>query len=212
MSIVKLNLVPGVIKMRKVTDFFKTCLLGGLLILLPLLLFYLMFSELMDILIALATPIADLFPEETFDNLSDPLFIAIPLLLISSFLFGLALKSDLLIRFGNFIELHTLMHVPLYAAVKRLSRGLISAENDQAFKSAFLKSEDDTLQLVYVIEDLGDDRVTILVPLAPAGFAGSVLIVGEKRLVRLNASIGDTSKVLAHWGFGMSEIVELQKS
>ena len=49
--------------MKTTMEFLKTCFLGGLFVLLPLLLFYLLFSELMDIIVALATPIADLVPE-----------------------------------------------------------------------------------------------------------------------------------------------------
>jgi len=78
--------------MSSITKFLKTCLLGGLVVLLPLLLFYLLFSELMEIIVALATPIADLFPEDTFDKISDPLVIAILLLMGTSFIFGLALR------------------------------------------------------------------------------------------------------------------------
>ena len=48
------------IEMKTIIEFLKTCLVGGLFVLLPLLLFYLLFSELMDIIVALATPIADL--------------------------------------------------------------------------------------------------------------------------------------------------------
>jgi uncharacterized membrane protein len=72
--------------MRTLVKFFRTCLLGGLVLLLPLLLFYLLFSELMGIVVALATPIADLFPEDTFDKLSNPVIVAILLLMGTSFI------------------------------------------------------------------------------------------------------------------------------
>ena len=193
--------------MKTTMEFLKTCFLGGLFVLLPLLLFYLLFSELMDIIVALATPIADLFPEDTFDKLSDPLFIAIPLLLIASFIFGLALRSQTLVRFGLFLEQATLMHVPLYTAVKRLSQGLVGTEGEGAFKSGLLETGDGETELVYIIEEHADGKLTVLVPLAPAGFTGSIKVVNPERLIRLDASVGDASKVVAHWGVGMSEIM-----
>ena len=96
--------------MKAVIEFLKTCLVGGLFGLLPLLLFFLLFSELMGIIVALATPTADLFPDESFENLSDPLFVAIPLLLGAAFIFGLALRSQILVRFvlKNGAEINTL--------------------------------------------------------------------------------------------------------
>ncbi len=194
--------------MKAIMEFMKTCLVGGLLGLFPLLIFYMLFSELVDVVVALATPIADLFPEDTFAKLSDPIFIAVPLLLVASFMFGLALRSQTLTRAGAWIERTTLMRLPLYNAVKRLGQGLTGAESESAFKSGLLNNDDGTTELVYVIEDHGDGKLTILVPLAPAGFTGSVKIINADRLTRLDASIGDASKVIAHWGVGMSDILK----
>lgn len=193
--------------MRSTMEFFKTCLIGGLFVLLPLLLFYLLFSELMGIIVALATPIADLFPEGTFDKLSNPVIVAILLLIGASFIFGLALRSNRLARIGTQLEQATLMRLPLYDAVKQLSRGLIDAESDNAFKSGLLESDDGTSELVYIIEEHSDGKLTILVPWAPAGFAGSVKVVSAGRVTRLNVTVGDASKVVAHWGVGMSSIL-----
>lgn len=194
--------------MKTIAEFLKTCVLGGLFALLPLLLFFLLFSELIDVIVALATPIAGLFPEDTFDKLSDPVFVAVPLLLVSAFIFGLALKSQTLTRAGGWIERTTLMRLPLYNAVKRLGHGLTGVESDTAFKSGLLQGQDGTTELVYIIEEHDDGKLTILVPLAPAGFTGSVKIVDADRLTRLDASIGDASKVISEWGFGMSDLLK----
>jgi uncharacterized membrane protein len=193
--------------MSSIMKFLKTCLLGGLVVLLPLLLFYLLFSELMEIIVALATPIADLFPEDTFDKISDPLVIAILLLMGTSFIFGLALRSHRLARIGSLLEQTTLMRLPLYKAVKQLSKGLVGAESDNAFNSGLLEADDGTTELVYIIEEHSDGKLTILVPWAPAGFAGSVKVVSAGRVTRLSASVGDASRVISQWGVGMSDIM-----
>ena len=193
--------------MQRIIEFLKTSLAGGLVVLLPLLLFFLLLSEIMGIIVALATPIADLFPTETFDKLSNPVFVALLLLMGASFLFGLALRSNHLSRFGRFLERNTLTHLPLYNAIKGLSKGLIGAEGDDAFKSGILTHEDGATQLVYIIEEHPDGNLTILAPMSPAGFTGYVLAVSAERVIRLAASIGDTSKVIANWGVGMAELV-----
>jgi uncharacterized membrane protein len=197
--------------MKTIAEFLKTCVLGGLFALLPLLLFYLLFSELVDAIVALATPIAGLFPEDTFDKLSDPVFVAVPLLLVTAFIFGLALQSQTLTRAGGWIERTTLMRLPLYNAVKRLGHGLTGVESDTAFKSGLLQGQDGTTELVYIIEEHDDGKLTILVPLAPAGFTGSVKVVAADRLTRLDASIGDASKVISEWGFGMADLLRPKK-
>jgi uncharacterized membrane protein len=196
------------VDMKAIFEFIKTCLLGGMFVLLPLLIFYLLSSELIDVIVALATPIADLFPDETFAKLSDPMFVAILLLLVTSFVFGLALRSRTLTRAGNWIERTTLMRLPLYNAVKRLSQGLTGAGTGRAFKSGLLHGKDGTSELVYIIEEHADGKLTLLLPLAPAGFTGAVKIVPGEQVTRLNANVGEASEVIAHWGVGMSDLLK----
>jgi len=47
--------------MKRFTEFLKTTIMGGLFVLLPLLLLYLLLAEALPLVIVLATPIAVLF-------------------------------------------------------------------------------------------------------------------------------------------------------
>jgi len=58
-----------------------------------------------------------------------------------------------------------------------------------------------------VIEEHGENHLTVLLPRAPAAFAGSVKIVDRKRVELLDANLGDVSKVLSHWGVGARELL-----
>jgi uncharacterized membrane protein len=193
--------------MKQLLEFLKTSLTGGLFILLPLVLFYLLLSELLEVVVALATPIADLFPKGTFDQVKMPVIIGIILIIGASFLFGLALRSATLSRFGLWIERTLLDRLPLYNAVKRLGRGLMGAQEDSAFRSAIYSFSSGEKEIVYLIEDHGDGQMTILFPWAPASFAGSVKIVSADRIEILEASFGDASRVIAHWGVGARELL-----
>jgi len=157
--------------------------------------------------VALATPIADLFPKGTFDQVKMPVVIGIILIVGASFLFGLALQSASLHRFGLWIERTLLDRLPLYKASKRLGRGLVGAQEDSAFRSGVFSSSNGEKEIVYVIEDHGDGQMTILCPFAPASFAGSVKIVSADRIEVLDTSFGDASRVIAHWGVGARELL-----
>ena len=193
--------------MKKFTEFLKTSLLGGLFVLLPLILFYLLLAELLQVVVMLATPIADLFPKGTFDRVNTPVLMALILIVGASFVFGLALRSVSLRRLGLWIERMVLGRMPLYDAVKSLSRGLVGAKEDTAFRSAGLHSADGEREIVYVIEDHGDGHLTVLVPWAPASFAGPVKIMPSDRIEMLDASLGDVSRALSHWGMGIRELL-----
>ena len=60
--------------MKNLLSFLKLAALGGLLVLLPILLFILLLMEIVQMVVGLATPIADLFPAGTFD---DPKYSAV---------------------------------------------------------------------------------------------------------------------------------------
>lgn len=192
--------------MKRFAEFLKTTALGGLLVVVPLSIFYLLFNELLDAVIALAMPIADLFPEEIFNRVETPALVAALLILAASFVFGLALRSEHLTRLGHWIESTVLEKVPLYGPVKRISRGMAGAKEDKTFKVALLKSGDGSVELVYLIEDPVDGFATVLVPMAPTGFNGPVKLVPETLLTPIDASLGDASQVLAHWGVGMKRL------
>jgi uncharacterized membrane protein len=194
--------------MKNILDFIKTCLLGGLFVLMPLLIFYMLLNEIVNVLVAIATPIADLFPEGTFDVFGDPLIIAIFLLVMFSFVFGLALRSAILSRLGSWVERTSLEKLPMYQAVKQLTKGLIGAEGESVFSTGLLRSTDNSQELVYIVEELDEGKLSVIIPTAPGGFSGRVKIVDAERVMGLRASVGDASKVLAQWGFGMSQILE----
>jgi uncharacterized membrane protein len=193
--------------MRSLLEFLKTSLIGGLFVLLPLILLYLLLSELLQVVVVLATPIADLFPKGTFDQVKMPVVIGIILIVGASFLFGLALRSASLRRLGLWIERTLLDRLPLYNAVKGMGRGLVGAQEKGAFRSGVFRSSKGEKEIVYVIEDHGDGQMTILRPFAPASFAGTVKIVSADRIEILETSFGDASRVIAHWGAGARELL-----
>ena len=198
--------------MKQLTAFLKTTVMGGLFVLLPILLFYLLLAELLEVMVALATPIAELFPKGTFERIHAPVLVAVVLIIGVSFLLGLALRSMTLRRVGLWTERSILDRLPLYGAVKRLSRGLGGAKADAAFRTAVLDSADGEREIVYVIEDHGDGQLTVLVPWAPASFAGSVKIIGSDRIEMLDASLGNVSRALSHWGVGVCELLTTKEN
>lgn len=58
--------------MKRVLSFVKLTTQGDLLVLLPILLFILLLTEIVDLVVGLATPVAELFPASTFENPEHP--------------------------------------------------------------------------------------------------------------------------------------------
>ena len=194
--------------MKRLTEFLKTTALGGLFVLLPVLLLYLVIAEALELVVALATPIADLFPEGTFDKVTSPVILALILIVGVSFLVGLGLRSGVARRFGRFVERSVLDRLPMYNILKSLTMGFSEAGQKAAFRPAMLTSQDGCRELAYVVEDHKDGNVTLLLPWAPMPFTGSVKIVNRERIETLDVNLGEFTKVLSHWGVGVRDLAE----
>ena len=194
--------------MKNLLLFFKLTALGGLLVLLPILLFILLFMEIVQLVVGLATPIAGLFPAGTFDDPKHPLALAVILLLGASLLIGVVMKSNAATRLGNWIQAKTLDKLPIYRFVKALVSGLVGAEKAASFKPALFDAGNGQREIVYLVEDLGDGEFTTLFPHAPSGFAGQVKIVAKDRIAALDASLGDVSLVMNHMGLGAGRLLK----
>ena len=71
--------------MKQLLEFLKTTAMGGLFVLLPVLLLYLLLVEALDLIVSLATPIADLFPKATFEKVEFPVIVGLILILAFHF-------------------------------------------------------------------------------------------------------------------------------
>jgi uncharacterized membrane protein len=193
--------------MKNIVEFFKTTVVGGLFVLLPVIIIYLALAEAFGILVLLATPIADLFFPGHFEKAEFTVPIAIALLIGLSFILGLVMLSDTGRRFGDWIERVILGKVPGYNAIKSLTKGFTNSEQESSFKPALLKSADGNKEFVYIVEDHGDGNLTVMLPWTPTPFAGSVRIVPNDRVEKLAASMGELTETLSHWGIGAKDIV-----
>jgi uncharacterized membrane protein len=193
--------------MKSLSDFFKTTALGGFFVLLPVLLLYLLLAEALELVTALAGPIADLFPKGTFDKISHPVAMGTLLILGTSFLIGLGLRSETGRRLGQWIENTVLGRLPAYSAIKSLTTSFTEAEKEGAFKTAVLTAPTGEREMVYIIEDHGNGQLTVLAPRAPTAFSGPVKIVSRDRLEVLDANLGDVSRAISHWGVGVRDLL-----
>ena len=193
--------------MKQIGEFLKATILGGLFVLLPVVLIYLILAEVMQLAVTLATPIADLFPEGTFDRVTSPTVVAVLLIVGVSFVLGLLMLAGPGRAVGRWIEHKALLPLPGYRVIKSLTRSLGNAEGVESFKPALLRSGDGSREIIYVIEDHGDGQVTAMIPWTPTAMAGNIKIVDRTRIEPLNASLADVTRVLGHWGVGSRELL-----
>jgi len=188
-------------------NFFKSALVNGLVILLPVVLVFLAIKEILAMLVGIATPIADLFPAGTFDHVKETEIIAVILIVGTAVLLGILSKIKAGRILGHTIEKYTLYKIPMYRMLKSLVGAFLDLESEDSFKPALLENSNGDMEPVYVIEDRGRPRVVVLVPWAPTAFAGAVKLVGRERIHYLDVTLDEFSLSLTHLGTGMSELL-----
>ena len=194
--------------MKALTEFLKSTAVGGFFILLPLLLFAILLGEVLEAVVALATPIADLFPEGTFENLRAPFVVAIVLILLASFLLGLGTRLATARRFGGWVEAKTIGRLPLYRAVKSLTSRFEALEQEGGFKPALVPGPNGQRELAYLMEDLGNGFAAVMIPRAPTPMVGSIKFVPTAQVEVLDVSLGELTAVISHWGVGSKALME----
>ncbi len=198
--------------MKNILDFIKTTIIGGLFVLLPVILLYLALSEAGEMLVVMASPIADLLFPGRFEDIKSPILIAIPLLIGISFILGLIMLSDSGRRFGNWIERIIFGRVPGYNAIKSLTKGFTDSQHESSFKPALLKSAEGEKEFVYIVEELDDNNLTVMVPWSPTPFAGSIKIMPKDRVEPLAVSMGKLTEAISQWGIGTKNILTNKSS
>lgn len=190
-------------------QFIKTTLFGGLFVLFPILLLYLGMVEIAGVLIAMAEPIADLFPKDTFEKINLPGVIAAILIVAASFILGLVARLQFMSRIGGAIEHGVLERIPMYRMLKRLSASFLDADTS-GVTPAMIRNDDGSKDPCYVIERHDDGHATVLLPWSPTSFAGSVKVVDESRLHALDCSLDRFSQALSLMGVGVEECMKRQ--
>ncbi|MFC1776501.1 hypothetical protein ACFL3I_04060 [Pseudomonadota bacterium] len=191
--------------------FLKSALVNGLIILLPVVLLYLGIKEIFALLVTIATPIADLFPQGTFDHVKETQIIAILLIVGVALFLGIVSKLKFGRVIGHNIEKYALSKIPMYRMLKSFVGAFLNLESESSFKPALLENSSGDMDPVYVIEDSGRPRLVVLVPWSPTAFAGSVKLVKRERVHYLDLSLDEFSLSLTHLGIGMSELLPDKK-
>ena len=189
-------------------NFLKTALVRGLVILIPVVLVYLTLRELLEVMIAVATPIADLFPTDWIRKEDPEKLIALVLILLMALLIGAIWSARPTRRVAEWLESRSLDHVPMYRIMKSLVGALLNLEDEESFKPASWHHDDGSLEPIFVIGEHGEDMFVVMQPWTPTPFAGSVRVVPQNQVELVPVTLDEYSLALTHFGQGLSEALQ----
>ena len=194
--------------MNKIRSFLKTTMLGGVLVVLPLVILILVFRWLYEFIADKIKPITYLLLETAKLQEFVASLLALILILLSFFVVGLLVKT----RLGQFsiekLEIKFLMKLPLYKFIKETVLQLVGTEKN-LFKSVALVNlfGNETRVTAFVTEEHDDGSYTVFVPPGPAPTAGFVYHLTGKNVQIVDYPIDKAMRTIFSVGAGSKELL-----
>ena len=194
--------------MKQLGLFVKATTLGGLVVLLPVVLVFVLLSKAVVTARRAAANVVGFLTGQPANAVVFPLFGAVLLIVAISLILGLIMLSRRARQSQHRIEQAILMRVPGYAAIKNILYGLARSEREGTVRPGLLTTDAQTQCYVFVMEEHSDGRMTVFVPSSPSATSGSVQVVPRERVKMLNVGLASVAAALNQWGVGTGSLLQ----
>ena len=193
--------------MRVFSGFFKNTVVGGLLFMVPLLLFAIVLQKGLAIVGKIVVPLAKNFPDHKILGIGITTILSFAVIVLLSFLFGLAARTRVGQRVRDWLEYTVMGKMPAYGLVKGVIRGATGLEDEKDAIPALIRIED-AWQLGFVVEVHEDGHRTVYVPGAPNPSSGSIFYMTEDRIRPVDVRMPAIAMAIRHLGVGSKELLK----
>ncbi len=192
--------------MRGMLDFMKTTVIGGLLVIVPVVVVFGLVARMIASLGSALEPIASRLPGGPIvrDLATVALIVAI------CFVAGLVARTTIGAGLRRVIE-RWLERIPGFALVRSLVRRVAGEEEGTRFQVALAEIED-ALVPAFLIEEHEDGSYTVFVPAVPTPMAGAVYVLPRERVHPVDVPFATAIKCFTRWGEGTGELLRAMRS
>jgi uncharacterized membrane protein len=188
--------------MRRLAEFVKTALIGGLLIILPIYVSIILIAKAVQGILAAMKPITAVVPASVqFREI-----VAVLVVVAVCFVAGLIVRTGPGLRAKNAFEAAVLERLPGYTLLRGLAGRFTGRGDEPTFAPALVDIEE-ALVPALIIEKLDDGSFTVLVPSVPTPMAGALYILPPERVHPVDIPFTSALKVFSKWGAGAGEFV-----
>ncbi|MEE9175766.1 MAG: DUF502 domain-containing protein [Thermodesulfobacteriota bacterium] len=191
-------------------NFLKTAIIGGVAFVIPFIIVVVLLLKAMKIMMVIAAPLDSLIPIDTIGGVALANILALILVIIICFLAGLAAKSLYAKRIHESIDSKLRLFIPGYAFLKEMTGGLEEDSEDKHMIPVIAKL-DDSAQIGFEVDRLESGLVVVYLPGAPNPWSGSVVLMTEDRIEKLNLKFTAVTKVMKRIGIGSAEAMSSSK-
>ncbi|MDI6402251.1 DUF502 domain-containing protein [Balneolaceae bacterium ANBcel3] len=195
--------------MTRFKNFIRTSVFGGVVVLLPAVVLFLVFRWLYRSLTNMFGPVSALIVEKTSlqPMLTDMLVLF--MLLLVCFMIGMFVKTQM----GNLIvrgfENATLRHAPGYTIIKETVM-LFFGRNKTPFSSVALVKpfSSDTMMTAFITDEHPDGSFTVFIPTAPNPTSGNIYHMPTERVFIIDVPVEEALRTILSCGIGSTNMIQ----
>ena len=193
--------------MKKIFDFVKTMVIGGVLFFIPLIILIVILQKAFQIAAVLVMPIIKLLNVTHIFGIGVEIIVAIAIILFILYLGGLISKTSRAKNAVKKIEDALLSKVPGYDMIKNMGESFVGFEGNTSISTVLARIED-AWQYGFLIEEIEGEQYAVYVPGAPNPMSGSVYILEKDRIKKTNIPLQAAMKSLRGLGIGSNELLK----
>lgn len=194
---------------KNIGRFFMTTVIGGLIVILPISIFIILFRLVVGILLDIIAPVSNLlhfdavYPKWMAD------LLAIVIITTVFFVIGLVVRLNWGNALVQWIERTYLEKIPFYTTIRETVQQFTGKSNSP-FSRVVMADVfgNDTRMLGFVTDEFGEDMYSIFVPTGPNPTNGFVFHVKEHQLEFIDVKSEDAMRSIIAVGAGTRKMME----
>jgi len=199
--------------LKRTKNFFKTTLLGGVIVILPAIILGLAFKWLFGVVGRAITPLTNLVVNnltlpDRYDQFIAPL-IVLAVIVLGCFFVGLFVRTRLGQMIYHSFETILLTKAPGYKMVKETVNQFLG-KKESPFSSVALVQifENDTKVTAFITDRHDDGTITVFVPTGPNPTSGFIYHLDPQYVHPVKVSVEDAMRSVISCGAGSGELIK----
>lgn len=197
--------------MKSAIEFVKTTVIGGVVVVVPIVVIFIVLGDVYHTLIEVTRPLTRGMTLGPFTNAMIAAVVVILEIILFFFVAGLLLNTIWGKSASSWLERTIFERIPFYSTLKQLTQRFAGIEN-----SNFPVVEIDLFGtsnrvLGIVIDTLPDGRLMVYTPSSPVITVGQLVIVEKENARTIDVSITDTLNCLSQMGLEAEKMYKKQK-
>lgn len=199
--------------MKRIKAFFKTSLLGGMVVILPVAILVFVFKWLFNLITDIVQPLTNLVmaKSQIQEILADILVITV--ILIACFIIGVFVRT----RLGAFIyktlETRILKVAPGYSLIKETVLQFLGSKKSPFSSVALVQVfGNETLVSAFVTDTHKDGSYTVFVPTGPNPTSGNIYHLKGKYVHPVDVPVEDAMRSIISCGAGSNKLINAHRA